>query len=240
MIDLLGVSPNDPVVNKYTTLATSLLLIGWATGGLICGVMGDRLGRVKTMALSILAYSLFAGLNGFAQELWQFLLCLFLAATGVGGQFAVGVTLVAESLPDKARPRALGMLQAFSAFGNIGAGLIALGLAHLAQQGIIQTQWRWLFGISAAPALLAVFVIRYLREPDAWKKAIAERKSVGMVRSTMELFRDPLWRRHAIVGLILASAGVIGLWGIGVFSYDLNQSIFRKDCEARRPSGRRS
>ena len=105
----------------YTGLATSILLVGWATGGIIFGIMGDRLGRAKTMVWTILAYSVFTGLSGFSVKVWDFIFYRFMTGLGVGGQFAVGVSLVAEVMPDRARPHALGMLQAFSAAGNIAA-----------------------------------------------------------------------------------------------------------------------
>jgi MFS family permease len=229
--ELLGLSVKDPVVSYYGGLSTALLLIGWASGGIIFGIMGDRIGRVKTMVFTILAYSLFTGLSGLAVGLWDFLFYRFIAGLGVGGQFAVGVTLVAESLPDRARPQALGALQAFSALGNIGGGAISLGFFHLVEVGTIVSAWRWMFLVGVVPALLVVFVITKLREPEAWKRSVAEGKSTRKAGSYAELFGDPRWRRRALVGLALAFAGVVGLWGIGVFSSDLVQTIFRKKYE---------
>lgn len=230
--ELLGVSVNDPEVSRYGGMATMLLLIGWATGGIIFGIMGDRIGRVKTMVFTILAYSLFTGLSGIAVGLWDFLLYRFIAGLGVGGQFAVGVTLVAESLPDRARPQALGALQAFSALGNIGGGAISLAFFHLAEQGAIGSAWRWMFLVGVVPALLVVFVITRLREPEAWKRSVAEGRLNRKAGSYSELFGDPRWRKRALVGLALAFAGVVGLWGIGVFSSDLIQTVFRKKYES--------
>jgi MFS family permease len=231
--ELKELSPSDPDVDRYGGWATSLLLIGWATGGIFFGIMGDRWGRVKTMVCTILAYSLFTGLTYFAVGLWDFLLYRFLAGLGVGGQFAVGVALVAESLPNHVRPQALGALQAFSAVGNVGAGLISLWLNKLAAVGTIDSAWRLMFAIGILPALLVVIVIRHLREPEAWTKAVAERRAgTKKAGSLGELFGDPRWRKRVIVGMILASAGVIGLWAIGVFSNDLTQSVFRKRYEA--------
>lgn len=231
--ELLGVSVKDPAVGKYAGLSTSLLLIGWASGGIIFGIMGDRIGRVKTMVFTILAYSLFTGLSGLAVGLWDFLFYRFLAGLGVGGQFAVGVTLVAESLPDRARPQALGALQAFSALGNVGGGAISLAFFHMAEMGTIGSAWRWMFVVGVVPALLVVFVITKLREPEAWRRSVAEGKANGKAGSYAELFGDARWRRRALVGLALAFAGVVGLWGIGVFSNDLIQSVFRKKYETQ-------
>ena len=132
---------------------------------------------------------------------------------------------MAESLPDSARSQSLGMLQAFSALGNVSAGLISLVMVGLWSRGLVGSYWRWMFSIGVAPSLLAVIVVAKLREPDAWKAAVAAGKATHKAGSLGELFSDPRWRRNALVGLLLAVAGVVGLWGIGVFSNNLTQSF---------------
>lgn len=226
--DLLA-SPTPEAVNQAAGWATAVMLIGWATGGIIFGMMGDRLGRAKTMVLTILFYSVFTGLSAFSTSLTDFLIYRFLAGLGIGGQFGLGTAMVAESLPDRARPKALGFLQAFSAVGNISAGLIGMLFAWLILQGTLQSQpWRWMFGVGILPAFLVVVVMLWLKEPERWKEAVAEGKTrKHKAGSIVELFGDSRWRHRAIVGIILASAGVIGLWGIGVFGVDLVQNIFR-------------
>ena len=94
--------PSDPIVERYTGCATSVMLIGWATGGILFGIMGDRIGRAKTMVWTILSYSVFTGLGGLSQAPWDFMFFRFMTGLGVGGQFAVGVSLVAEVMPDRA------------------------------------------------------------------------------------------------------------------------------------------
>ena len=233
--ELLQVDPSDPSVAAWGGYATSIMLIGWATGGIIFGIMGDRIGRAKTMVWTILMYSVFTGMCGFSQTIWDFLFFRFMTGLGVGGQFAVGVSLVAEAMPDRARAPALGMLQAFSTVGNMGAAMVALTLGQMAMTGAIdQSPWRWMFAVGVLPALLAVVVIRKLKEPERWQQAVGQdkerKKKAG---SLVELFGNPLWRKRVIVGMILASAGVIGLWGIGFFSIDLNRGIFRKLAQER-------
>ena len=227
---LLGVESSDPRVERYTGSATSILLIGWATGGIFFGIMGDRLGRVKTMVLTILFYSLFTGLISLSQTVWDFMLYQFLTGLGVGGQFAVGVSLVAETMPDRARPRALGMLQAFANLANVTAALVGMGFVQLQKAQVVSEEgaWRWMFSLGILPALLAVLVIRRLKEPERWQQAVAAGGGKRKTGSLRELFGVPRWRKNAIVGLLLASSGVIGLWGIVFFSIDLNQSVFRK------------
>ena len=234
MADLLRTAPGDPTVVYYGSIATAIILVGWATGGIFFGILGDRLGRVKTMVLMILAYSLSTGMAGLAVGPWDFMLYCFLTGLGAGGLFAVGCTLVAESLPAPSRAPALGMLQAFSTLGNVMAGFISLGMTELLAHGLIATPWRWMFSVGILPSLLAIIVMRKLREPEAWKKAVAENQQGGKkVGSLAELFGDPRWRRRAIVGLVLASSGVVGLWGIGVFSNDLTQAFLGDDFDAQ-------
>jgi MFS family permease len=139
----------------------------------------------------------------------------FLTGLGVGGEFAVGVALLAEVMPDRARPFAIGWLQSLSAIGNITAAVIAL----------VGTDWRTMFLIGTGPALLAILIRRRLKEPERWQEAVAvKREKLG---SYSELFGDPRWRRNAFVGLALAFAGVVGLWGIAFFSYDMIRDVFR-------------
>src|SRR3990172_5416805 len=95
-------------IKKWGNYATSIFLMGWATGGLFFGVLGDRIGRAKTMLMTILLYSLCTGLSALSTGFWDFAFYRFLTGLGVGGEFAVGVALVAEVMPQRGRPYALG------------------------------------------------------------------------------------------------------------------------------------
>ncbi|HAV62291.1 MAG TPA: MFS transporter [Verrucomicrobiales bacterium] len=278
-------------INEFSGYATAIFLIGWAVGGLFFGVLGDRIGRAKTMLITILLYSVFTGLSALSTGFWDFALYRFLTGLGVGGEFAVGVALVAEVMPDRARPYALGLLQALSAVGNVSAALISIGFGHLETTGAIGvgSGWRWMFFAGAFPALLAIVIRMKLKEPQKWvaAKAADTAKKLG---SYGELFGNPNWktpavgagasvaiiiliafagpdawnklvigvslalvaigfllwtvfgggkpaseapwRRNAIVGLTLACAGVIGLWGIVFFVFDLVGSVLGKQFAA--------
>ena len=121
------------VLTKLSGWAQSVFVAGWAVGGLIFGSVGDRVGRARTLSITVLIYSLCTGLSAFAQDVTQFMIFRALTGLGVGGVFGLAVALVADSLPDAARPKALGMLQALSAVGNVTAGLCAMqiGRAHV-------------------------------------------------------------------------------------------------------------
>jgi len=238
-----GAAADPKAVDFYGGLSTCIFLAGWATGGLIFGVIGDRFGRAKTMMITILIYSLCTGLSALSWGFWDFAFYRFLTGLGVGGEFAVGVALVAEVMPERARPYALGLLQALSAVGNFGAALIGIGLG-LAQQsfenGLIAgwEPWRWKFVIGALPAILALVIRAGLKEPERWQEMRRQAAQTGVaLGGYRSLFADRRWRRHAIVGMLLACAGVIGLWGIGFFAIDLQRSVLKKTFEAQGLSG---
>jgi MFS family permease len=226
-------------VNAYSGYSTAIFLIGWASGGVAFGILGDRIGRARTMVLTILAYSLCTGLSALSVGFWDFAFYRFLTGLGVGGEFAVGVSLVAEAMPDRARPHALGWLQALSAVGNVSAALIGMALsAGAATAGIAQVS-RWLFGpeahapapwrimfvVGTFPALLALPIMRRLKEPERWRSVAVSDELNQQLGSFRELFGNPRWRHNALVGLALAFSGVVGLWGIGFFNVDLIRKV---------------
>jgi MFS family permease len=213
-------------VNFWGGVATMIFLMGWAIGGLGFGILGDRVGRAKTMLWTILIYSAFTGLSALSVGFWDFAAYRFLTGLGVGGEFAVGVSLVAEIMPARARPFALGLLQALSAIGNITAALVSIVLFEMEEAGTVGSAWRVMFVVGTLPALLAIFIRRRLKEPEQWQAMSGEElnKKLG---SYKELF-SPKWRSNAIFGMLLAFSGVVGLWGIGFFSIDLNRSVFER------------
>ena len=212
-------------IKTHIGYATTSMILGWATGGIIFGMMSDKVGRVKTMVATLIVYSGFTGLSGIANSWVDFTIYRFLAGIGIGGMFGAATTLVAESVPAAFRAMALGSLQALSALGNIIGSLLSLQIPPGSQSFVGNyAGWRVLFFVGIIPALLIVPIILVLKEPESWLKAKAEaaagrgHKNIG---SPVELFRDPRWRRNTIVGLFLGVSGMIGLWGIGFFSPEL-------------------
>ncbi len=224
LTDLLEPGTDVTVIKQYAGYATSIFMIGWATGGLIFGAVGDRIGRAKTLTMTVLIYSVCTGLSAFSQGWIDFAIFRFMTGLGVGGVFGLAVALVADSVPDQARTGALGLLQALSAVGNITAGVISMVLGNLASNGTIESSnmWKIMFLVGALPAFLCVFIQIRLKEPEKWVKA-RESGRVSGVRfgSYSALLGDPRWRRSALFGMMLCVAGVIGLWGIGFFSPEL-------------------
>lgn len=214
---------------EYAPYTTSVFLIGWAIGGLILGSLGDRYGRARVLLVAILMYSVCTGLSAFSVGFWDFCFYRFITGLGVGGVFGLAVALVSDSVPDRARAPALGMLQSLSSIGNIGAGFIGMGIGVLAVNGMLPFNlhpWQVLFIIGAFPALMIAPVLYSLKEPEKWVKAKEEGAIKGIkFGSYANLLKHPTWKKHAWFGLILCSAGIIGLWGIGNFHPKIVRTI---------------
>ena len=211
--------------------AQSVFVAGWALGGLIFGSVGDRIGRARTLVITVLIYSLCTGLSAFSRTVNEFMIFRALTGLGVGGVFGLAVALVADSLPEQARPKALGLLQALSAVGNVAAGLCAMALSDMDPM----VSWKYLFWIGAAPAFLCIFIMFRLKEPAKWIAARDASRLVGgkAMGSYGSLFGDVQWRGPAIFGMILCVAGVVGLWGVGFFSGSLIGPAIEKALRAQ-------
>jgi MFS family permease len=221
-----GVTDPTTAAQEIGPILTAIFLLGWAAGGFLFGMLGDRLGRTRTMMITILIYATFTGLNALVQTPWQYALCRFLTALGVGGEFAAGAALVAEVWPARSRPMALGLLQALSAVGNMMAAVVTLVLSAVS--------WRYVFVVGAVPALLVLWIRSSVREPEQWQKAhdaAGQNKGGGEIGSIAALFRDKKLCRNTIAGVLLATAGVGGVWGVGFFLPDLIKSALKASFE---------
>jgi MFS family permease len=218
----------------YGGYATSIFIAGWATGGLIFGPVGDRFGRAKSLTITVLLYSVATGLSAFSQGWIDFSIYRFLTGLGVGGVFGLAVALVADSLPDSARSGALGTLQAFSAVGNITAGLVSMALGQLEGSAFAAgSAWKFMFMVGALPAFLCVFLQIRLKEPEKWVQARAAGRLSGVrFGSYTSLFGEARWRKPALLGVLLCVSGVLGLWGIGFFSPELVGDVIKRSLIA--------
>jgi MFS family permease len=236
--DLLGSQVHDSAtVKTYIGYAMTALILGWATGGIFFGILSDRWGRVKTMVVTLLTYSIFTGLSGVAVSWIDFTFYRFLAGLGIGGMFGAATTLVAETVPGGFRPIALGSLQFLAAFGNMSGSLISLYIQPGAAESLFGfSGWRVLFFVGIIPALLVVPMIFLLKEPQVWvemrdaARLAPQGRGVG---SPLELLKQPRWRRNTIVGLLLGLAGMVGLWGILNYSPELISAALEGESQRR-------
>jgi MFS family permease len=216
----------EEAIGRSISYLVACFLAGAALGGIIFGWMGDRFGRVRTMALTIFAYSLFMGccyfvplpLGRWIPETWQPLgihlhdvlgsgrvqlsMFQFLAALGMGGEWALGVALIMECWPERLRPILAGVIGAAS---NVGFLLIALLGVFIP---IRPQSWRWIMLAGASPALLALLVLAFVPESQRWKESV---RGGGGKPMREILTTRLLWR--TLLATAFASVALIGTWG---------------------------
>jgi MFS family permease len=205
MAELLGPGATPTAIGVWGGWALGITLVGWSAGGLVFGMVADRWGRTRTMALTILIYSVFTGLTGLAQTPMQLLVLRFIAALGIGGEWGAGASMIAEVFPKASRAVAAGILQSASGTGFFAAILL---------EYLVGGNWRYAFFGGAIPAALALVVRLGLSEPEAWVAARAQadraRKRIG---SLTAVFADPVLRRRLLLATALAVVGIFGYWG---------------------------
>jgi MFS family permease len=198
---LLGVGERDPLVGRYSSWIQAAFLIGWALGGGFFGRIGDRLGRSRALMLTILTYALFTGLSFFAQTWWQLLIFRFLAALGIGGEWAVGASLLSETWPRNWRPWLAAVLQT-----GVNLGVM---LASLANFLLADSPKRYVFLVGVLPALLVLWIRRAVPEPEEWQGA--HRRAGHAEPGFLELFRGSI-RRTTVLTLLVCSLSLTAHW----------------------------
>lgn len=189
-----------------STIAASFLL-GAAVGGWLFGWLGDQLGRVRAMALSVLTYAIFTGLCGIAQDPWQMVGLRFLASLGMGGEWALGVALVMETWPQNLRPLLAGLI---GAAANVGFMLnfVPIKIVEALGMPLHAGGWRWVLGTCAFPALLTFFLRVFVPESEKWQHAVA----TGPKPRLTDIF-TPALRGRSFLAAALSSIPLIATWG---------------------------
>ena len=205
--ELLGVaSEKDPLVGYYSSIIQAAFLIGWALGGGFFGRLADRLGRSRSLMLTILTYAMFTGLSYFAQTWWQLMICRFLAALGIGGEWAVGASLISETWPRRWRPWMAAVLQTGVNLGVMLAGLAIFVLADFPK--------RTVFLVGVLPAFLVLWIRRAVPEPEEWREA--KREASHAEPGFLELFRGDVrrttWLTMAVCALSLTAHWAFLFW----------------------------
>jgi MFS family permease len=223
MPDLLGVDADNASVGSWNNIAFGFFLLGGAFGGVFFGVVSDRIGRSKTMVLTILFYSLFTCASAFAQAPWQMVVLRFLVAMGVGGEWAVAAAMVAEVMPTRSRSVMGSIFHSSSVFGTLlAAATVAMLIGNEAVNARIASAgwdpWRIGFAIGVLPALLTLWIRWKLHEPESWTRAqqrAAEDPSQKPGRLGDLFSSENL--RSTIVGVTLATIGLVTFWGIHIY-----------------------
>jgi MFS family permease len=215
----------------YTNLTFAAFLLGGALGGVVFGMLSDRIGRKRTMTYTILMYSVFTCVSAFAGTWWQMAGYRFLVALGVGGEWAVASALTAEVFPQRARTWSQSIFHASSVFGTllaVVAGTFIVANPRLTRTlslggyDFALTGWRTGFLLGVVPALLIIWIRVSLREPDRWLKA----RSATEVRGSVgQLFERGLLRR-TLVGVGLAAIGLATFWGTHIYGKDVFKQAY--------------
>ncbi len=209
MAQLLGTDGNDPSVRKYGGFVMGAFLLGWAMGGAVFGYVGDRLGRSRTLVLTVLTYALFTGLAFFAQNWWQLMIFRFLAALGIGGEWAIGASLLSETWPKKWRPWIAAVLQCAVNFGILAA---ILSVALMGCFIDLEKQPKWVFLIGVLPAFVTLWIRHAVPETDEWKSASGSRKVPPLSALFAPEIRRSTWLAVAICAISLTGHWVFMYW----------------------------
>ena len=201
-----GLKTTDPQVTWYSSIIQAMFMLGWAMGGGFFGYIADRLGRSRTLSLTVLTYAAFTGLSYFATTWWHLMIFRFLAALGIGGEWAVGASLLSETWPRKWRPWMAAILQS-----GVNIGILLAGFANFF---LAKSPPRYLFLVGILPAILVLWIRRAVPEPEEWHtaKANASDQTPGI----MELFRGDVRRISlwviAVCGLSLSGHWAFTFW----------------------------
>lgn len=187
---------------RYAGYLISTTLLGWATGGILGGIFGDRMGRRKTMIWAIIIYAIFTGTSALAANWGELALTRFFTGIGIGAEWGVGTSLLAETWPERYRTKGAGLLQ--SGF-SLGA-FLASGIWWLIG-GQLNLTWRWIYVVGIIPAIIVWVVARRIPESRQWVKA---RKS----REKLSVIFHGKYRRNLIVGLLVSVSITVGWWAI--------------------------
>ena len=197
-----GIEPTTGNVGFYGGLCFALFLVGWGLS-MLWGPIGDRFGRVRTLSMTILCYSVFTLAGAFATNVWQLAAFRLLAGIGVGGEWTLGSTFIAEEWPEDRRKQGAGFMQTGYYLGILLAGLLnaVIGATY---------GWRAMFFIGGTPALFVAWIRRSVHEPERWKP------SESVLGSVAALF-TPEYRRRTIVNCSFLLVSITGLWAGSVY-----------------------
>lgn len=233
LTDLLGGQPTVAEIGKVGGYLSMAGLLGWAFGGFLFGVIADYIGRVRTLALSILIFSIFTACQGFAQTPLQLGIFRFIGGLGTGAEIVVGIPLVAEVFAEHHRAKILGIMMTGGAFGSIIGGQV---FNLVGPYG-----WRYVFFVGIAPALLLLFIRRNMAEPahfHAVRERRAAAKLAGVSASDQEkaflrfvpaqLFTRNL-RFSTFVGLLFCLGTLLSIWTSVIWLPTIQTYMLQKD-----------
>ena len=213
----------------YNNLALSAFLVGGAIGGVLFGVVADRIGRAKTLTITILLYSVFTCVTAFSQTWWQIVILRFFVALGVGGEWAVASAMVSEVFPKRARAWSGAIFHGSSVLGTYLAVAAGIWIVSNPRLG-----WRWGFAVGLLPALLTIWIRWQLREPESWQQSRAKTATGKPWLSELAELFGPALRGKTLLALSLAVVGLATFWGVHIYGKDFllhraRQGVLREE-----------
>jgi MFS family permease len=196
----------------WTGAITSILLIGWAAGGVLFGWVADRIGRKRALFATITLYAVGTGLCAFAPNIWALIIFRAIASLGIGGEWGIGAALVAEAVPDSRRVEAGVILQTASPIGLVLASFVNYQVAGVWFAGSPETSWRYVFLAGLTPVVMAFLVRLFIRESEQWTPGLAKTTRPA----PRELFRPGLVGRTTS-GILVAVTAVLTWWACNAF-----------------------
>jgi MFS family permease len=228
---LLGIGIGTPAAQTATTrwvgIMTSILLLGWAAGGILFGQVADRIGRTRTLLITMLLYALGTAACAGASSLWMLIAFRLVASLGIGGEWAAGAAMVAEVVPERRRVEAGALLYTSAPMGLFLATFANFQIAGVFFKGTPETSWRYLFLCGLIPAVVAFIVRMFVREPDRWKQASADTDRPRIA----ELF-TPAHRRLTLSGFSMAVVALIAWWSVNAFINTIVTGLARGSASA--------
>ena len=203
-----GIPATAGNIGFYGSLLFALFLIGWGVS-MIWGPIADRFGRVRTLTLTILCYSLFTLLCGVVTGIWQLAALRFFAGIGIGGEWAMGGTFIAEEWPEDRRKAGGGYMHTGYYFGFFLAAMANYFVG--ARYG-----WRWMFAVGGTPALLITFIRYGVRESETWRRRAEARQHSPMIGAFRTIF-SPVYARRTLLNSLFLLVSIVGLWAGSVY-----------------------
>ena len=195
---------------QWTGILTSVLLIGWAIGGIIFGKVADRIGRTKTLLLTMLLYAFGTAACAFAPNIWVLMLCRIVSSLGIGGEWAAGAAMVAEVVPENRRVEAGALLYTSAPMGLFLATFLTFQITGVYFNDPA-VSWRYVFLCGLIPAAVAFVVRMFVKEPERWKRVAGEETA-----KIKELF-SPQYLRLTISGFCMAITALVMWWSCNAF-----------------------
>lgn len=202
-------STADPLVREKSSWIQAGFLLGWAVGGAAFGRVADWLGRSRALSLTIVTYAVFTGLSFFAETWWHLLICRFIAALGIGGEWAVGSALLAETWPKAWRPWIAAVLQTGVNLGVLLACAVVWVFVEASTMMGAVFNPRWVFLVGILPAFFVFWVRRNVPEPEAWQMAKNDR--TGAEPRFLDLF-SPSIGRTTVLTAVVCALSLTGWW----------------------------